>query len=483
MKKRILLCLVLLTGIAFQIDAQHISDLTAENAAQNWISHYDGFMIYNSDVLTDGQGDILGYQYDLTPIGYLVFSANQSLPPVIAYSLSSVFSVEDEGYNPLHDMLVRDIGSRMDYLGLIPEDVRELNRSHWNAILEQGSIERAFHQWPPAGSTSTEGWLETNWKQSHPYNKFCPMDNVNNARSVAGCPAVALAMIINYQKNLNGTQFSDDDDYYHSYAGRQYWIDDSAHTWDFPAFPVLNEYLDSMAMKFSSYTTINEDEIAALIFGCGVAARQVYTSTVSGTFGVDQAFDAYLRFGYHDAILVYDSDTSFYTQMKNNIKDSRPVHLAVLSNTGQGGHNVVADGYNTDDYYHLNFGWGGSYNGWYLLPDEIPYNLTIIEGAVLDIGVAHVAINEPVDYNAHSISIFPNPSKGPVNIEFACTEDSKNQVEVWDARGLLIKEIYSGVLDPGTHKFRWQANVPSGIYYISVQCKEERNVQKVIVCD
>ncbi len=81
------------------------------------------------------------------------------------------------------------------------------------------------------------------------------MDNVNNARSVAGCPAVALSMIIHYQKNLNGTQFSDDDDYYHSYAGRQYWIDDNAHTWDFPAFPVLNEYFDSMAMKFSSYTS------------------------------------------------------------------------------------------------------------------------------------------------------------------------------------------------------------------------------------
>ena len=49
------------------------------------------------------------------------------------------------------------------------------------------------------------------------------------------------------------------------------------------------------------------------------------------------------------------------------------------------GHNVVIDGYNTNDYYHLNFGWGGSYNGWYLLPSQIPYGLTVVEGAIVDI--------------------------------------------------------------------------------------------------
>ena len=46
---------------------------------------------------------------------------------------------------------------------------------------------------------------------------------------------------------------------------------------------------------------------------------------------------------------------------------------------------MVVDGYNTDDYYHLNFGWGGDYNGWYLSPDELPYDLTVIEGIIVDI--------------------------------------------------------------------------------------------------
>ena len=60
-------------------------------------------------------------------------------------------------------------------------------------------------------------------------------------------------------------------------------------------------------------------------------------------------------------------------------------HLAVVNPQGTAGHNVVVDGYNTDDYFHLNFGWGGQSNGWYLLPDEIPYDLTVVEGVIVDI--------------------------------------------------------------------------------------------------
>ncbi len=480
MKKTLLIGLIFLSSLF--IHAQHIDSQTASKAAQNWISHQDGFNLLEVHTLSNPQGDILGYHYDLSPTGYMVLSANKSLPPIIAYSLTSVFSMEDEYHNPLQDMLVRDLEIRMTYLMLITEDVKTQNQLQWTALFEGWFGDRAFEQWPPPGYTSTGGWLDTNWQQSQPYNKFCPWDNVNNARSIAGCPAVALAMIINYQKTLHGTQFNDnEDDYYHSYAGRQYWIYDDAAGWDFPNFVVLNEYFDSMEQKFSNASLLNENEMAALVFGCGVAAKQVFTSSVSGTFGVNQAYDAYMRFGYQEAILVYDSDTSFYTQMKNNIKESMIVHLAVLSNTGQGGHNVVADGYNTNDYYHLNFGWGGSYNGWYLLPDEIPYNLTIVEGAVLDIGGPQVGLNEELADNPFQITIFPNPGRGTVTIEMVCFDRSESQVEIRDARGLLIKEIASGILKPGSHLFKWQTNVPSGIYYVCILSDEARSVQKLIV--
>ncbi|OQX70465.1 MAG: hypothetical protein B6D62_05015 [Candidatus Cloacimonas sp. 4484_275] len=81
----------------------------------------------------------------------------------------------------------------------------------------------------------------------------------------------------------------------------------------------------------------------------------------------------------------------WFGNFPNNIIEAFPVHLAVVNQNWTMGHNVVIDGYNTDEYFHLNFGWGGTYNGWYLLPDEIPYGLTVIEGAIVDIFPAGVS--------------------------------------------------------------------------------------------
>jgi hypothetical protein len=100
--------------------------------------------------------------------------------------------------------------------------------------------------------------------------------------------------------------------------------------------------------------------------------------------------------------LLTDADPDLYPRMSNNIKNALPVHLAVVTPAWDSGHNVVVDGYNTDDYYHLNFGWGGQYNGWYLLPTQIPYNLTVIEGAVVDISPYQYVFTVPDTLVCHS---------------------------------------------------------------------------------
>ena len=115
-----------------------------------------------------------------------------------------------------------------------------------------------------------------------------------------------------------------------------------------------------------------------------MAAKQVYSSGGSGTFGVNQAYDAYIKFNC-DTIELLDDDIDIYERISDNIKQALPVHLAVVTPAWDSGHNLVIDGYNTDEYYHLNFGWGGPNDAWYLLPDEIPYGLTVIEGVIVDI--------------------------------------------------------------------------------------------------
>ncbi len=471
MKTILLLPALLMLGISFSSPACEVGPGQAGKAAQTWLaSRSDNITLKSEDplIIRDEAGRSLAYRFSLEPAGYLVMAADTDLPPVIAYSFLSSPEGPAE-VNPLDDIVAADMVVRFSHVPLMEVSRLQEHRRKWEELIAGHQQKALFEQWPPPGSTSTGGWLETNWSQSAPYNSLCPLDEVTGLRSVAGCPAIALAMIIHYQKTLNGTTFSDEDDYYHSYSGRQYWIDDDHHEMDFPSFPLLNVYFTSIAGKFADYKPLETEEISALVFACGVAARQVYTSSVSGTFGVDQAYDAYQRFGYADALLIYDSDTSFYTHLRNNMMDGIPVHLALLSSTGQGGHNVVTDGYNTDDYYHLNFGWGGSYNGWYLLPDEIPYNLTIVEGAIMDIGISHVGLKEPAKAENFDLKIFPNPSAGDINIRLSVNEADNVDLSVHSADGRFIGTIFSGTLNAGRHLVHFDEGLPPGLYYVTAR--------------
>ena len=119
----------------------------------------------------------------------------------------------------------------------------------------------------------------------------------------------------------------------------------------------------------------------------------MYSSSVSGTYGINQAYDAFIRFGYSDAQLLYPSNPDLNARLADNIKIALPAQLGLVNPTETAGHNVVVDGYNTDELYHFNFGWGGSANGWYTMPPEsIPYDLTVIEGIVLDINLSNSSV-------------------------------------------------------------------------------------------
>jgi hypothetical protein len=471
--KKLVLFLALLPALMAARPAftQETAPVPAREAARNWLAVKHMPPVYRlagpADTIADGS-QTLAYCFGLYPRGYIVVSASYLLPPVVAYSFEAPAMPAEQPANPLYNMLIHDLPARLAYYSEAPEKAARWQEA-WSRLLHEELPGRHFQQWPPQGSTSTGGWLETNWSQSSPWNNLCPLDEVTGLRSVAGCPAVALAMIIHYQKNLNGTRFTDDDDYYHSYAGRQYWIDDDHEEMDFPSFPRLNGYLDSIAARFPLYMPITTEEAAALLFACGVAARQVYTSNVSGTFGVTQAYDAYLRFGYTDAMLIYESDTFFYACMRQNMMDGMPVHLALLVSNGQGGHNVVADGYNTDDFYHLNFGWGGSYNGWYLLPEGIPYNLTTVEGAVMDIGVSHVGMNDVAGGDGLSLAIYPNPAGGHLNITLDIPHGTEAVAAIRDMGGRLVAEIFRGKLQKGRHQLTWTGSLPPGRYQVIVQ--------------
>src|SRR3989339_188650 len=370
------------------------------------------------------------YVAELTPIGYMIISADDRLPAVIAYSFQN--NLDQDG--KFIAILKKDISYRMNALSYLPAEIIVRRNFQWKQLVSDVIQKEVAEQWPPAGSTTTGGWLESNWNQSSPYNQMCPIDPVSLARSYTGCPATAMAMVLNFHNTTNNTHFSDGDDYYHSYSGRNFWIDNDFAQHGFPSFPQLNDYLDTLTFHYQNSLPLTNQDKAALSFACGVAAKQVYTSSGSGTFGVSQAFDSYIRFGCTTISLLLENDTSLYTRLIQNMKDTLPAHLALVDEAWSTGHNVVVDGYNTDNYFHVNFGWGGSNNGWYLLPDEMPYSLTVVEGLILDIMKTETTfVNE--NRKDCSPNIYPNPSYGHLFIK---TDEDISFLKITDINGRLI---------------------------------------------
>jgi hypothetical protein len=431
-------------------------------------------------------GGPLGYVFSLKPAGYVVVAGDDELPPVIAYSLESDYPDEAPPENPLLRLLTVDLARRLAAFAWVdPETAaawRESAGRAW-ACLSSGASSTApapagspsprwrFEQWPPEGSTPTGGWILTNWTQSAPYNALCPLDLAHGgARSLAGCPAVAMAQILNYHATIQHTAFGSGDRYWHAYAGNYYWIPDAAAQYGFPDFPTLNGYLAALTLHWQQQTPLTNTDKAALVFGCGVAAQQVYSASGSGTFGVDQAYAAYQRFAFTDSRLVHDTDPALYTDLAADMQIARPAHLAVVDPGWTMGHNLVVDGWNTDNYFHLNFGWGGSYNGWYLLPEGIPYGLTVIEGVILNISPSTESVGGTVPAACLEMAAGPNPFRGELSIGFDAPQAGAASLAIYDVSGRLTTVLLNEEVGPGPHSIRWSpAFLPAGAYVARLQ--------------
>lgn len=278
------------------------------------------------------------------------------------------------------------------------------------------------------------GWaqqplISTHWSQGYPYNQHCPVDTLENYKhSYAGCPAIVMGQIFNYLQTTQGTRFDDSDDYNTgNYIGRQFNIDDDWETYDFPSFPQLNEMLDSADARFQRDEELSSSLMSALVFACGVACKQVYSASDSygsGTFYVDQAYEAYQRFGYENCQLLREADSTMYAILISNLQAGYPAHLAVENEAGTTGHNVVVDGYReSDGKFHINFGWGGTKDGWYEIPDPngYSYGWTKIEGIIVNI----IPTAEPAAVHEASLlqplKVYPNPTTDILYLKnFAC---------------------------------------------------------------
>jgi|GEM_PF-1861825 len=151
------------------------------------------------------------------------------------------------------------------------------------------------------------------------------------------------------------------------------WSDKSTHV---PAYvPVVKKgdkyYIDGKEFA-CVYTQKAMDAVAELMAACGASVKMQYGSSSSASTSTI-ASAGYNYFGYdHNALYIsssYMTTDDWHRYLQRDLLEARPVIYRGTNDSG-GGHAFVLDGFRyTNDvpYYHVNWGWGGSSNGYFLL--------------------------------------------------------------------------------------------------------------------
>lgn len=281
---------------------------------------------------SEGETEPSLYVFRPSGNGYIVVSADDCAAPVLGYGEKGSFSEEN-----------------------MPENLR-----WW---LESYAAEITYARKNSAKSYIAEArpqrdrispLLSTTWDQSAPYNSLCP--KVGSTATVTGCAATAMAQVMKYfnwpEKGVSSISYS--------WNGQTLSMDFASTTFDW------NNMLDSYG---NSDSATSKTAVARLMKACGYSIQMNYGTGESSAQSekIGQALSTY--FNYDRSL--WNACRNVYTNsdwellIYTNLATCGPV-LYSGSNSSSG-HAFVCDGYDADGYFHINWGWSGMSDGYYLL--------------------------------------------------------------------------------------------------------------------
>ena len=206
-----------------------------------------------------------------------------------------------------------------------------------------------------ASSTDTETrykdiepLLTSTWGQDTPYNMYCP--EKNGELCPTGCVATALAQIMRHNR----------------------WPDKGTGSKDGTDFSSITFNWDAMTDRYSAASSEeSKDAVARLMRTIGIASSMVYSPEGSGTTNeaARKALVYYMKYPYATSLSRDNMSGATWLQViYDNLSRNHPVYYDGCTESWDG-HAFVCDGYK-DGYLHINWGWDGISNG-YFLPNAL----------------------------------------------------------------------------------------------------------------
>lgn len=287
--------------------------------------------------------------------------------------------------------------------------------------------------------------IESRWNQSAPYNNLCP-EYTSGVKSVTGCVATAMAQVMFYHQWPAAT-IAD----IPGYTTGSYGIEVGS----IPAGTTL-DWNNMLPIYNFGYSNSQATAVAQLMSCCGVSVKMNYGQS-SGAYTTDIAGALKNYFGYKETVTFRDRNQYTYGDWINiiyhELSEGRPVLYAGSSSGG--GHEFVCDGYEGEDYFHINWGWGGISDSYFKLsaldPDQqgiggSSSNDGYYYGQTIVIGVQEPSDNgtileiEPTsfDLSIESVTFSDNPTQGEeVEVRMAFVNNSDRDFD-GDIRMIVV---------------------------------------------
>lgn len=275
--------------------------------------------------------------------GWAIISAEDRTAPILAYSHEGSFDLGNLTQNTRF------------WLSKVDSNIRNLRKTKGTADAATAKL------WKETGTKASGGGrlLETAlWAQDSPFNDLCPI--VKGSRSPTGCVATAAAIIMRYHKwPEHGTG-----------SLPSYVTEISEMT--IPGYSIDSHYYnwDDMPLEYSGTATEQQKKsVAQLMYDCGVMLRMNYVGVFSTAYSRDivPALSQHMSYSA-SARELYQSHYSvreWFNMITEEIDRGCPLIYGGTDDVKQEGHQFICDGYDPDGFIHINWGWGGLFNGYY----------------------------------------------------------------------------------------------------------------------
>ncbi len=310
------------------------------------------------------------YIFNFESGGFIAVSANDAAVPVLFYSFDGNYQETNQPENfkawiKQYELQLRNVIEN----NLSPE--KEVSDT-WNRYLGIESFTLT-----PFDGRNVLPLLTTTWDQGNFYNQMCPSDPAGpGGHCVTGCVATAMGQLVNYFR----------------------WPDTGtgSYSYECPPYGTLSANFDSTIYQWELIEpslTHSNLSLAEVLSHLGISVDMVYGPNGSGMYNHKAAYSlrTYFKYSPETQYVFRDSTTMDWDSLIISHLDRHiPMYYAGWSVPNIEGHAFICDGYQGENYYHFNWGWSGSYDGYFytdnLTPGGSNFNLAqeLIINAVPD---------------------------------------------------------------------------------------------------